>query len=345
MIQDVRIVLSGLGHVNRNLLQILVDKQELIANTYGINFLVVGVADSSGIAELPAGFNKKELLSLRNAGRKVKDLEGYIKGSSTEQLIDKVTADMLVEATPLNLTTGMPGLSCIKKALSRGWKVVTANKGPLVIAFDELMMLKEKHNAGLACSATVCGGLPVINVLTRDLKTAQLKSLQGILNATSNFVLHELSIGNSMEEAVLEAQRIGAAETDPSQDLNGQDTANKLFILMKTFAGFKGTVHDIKMEGIEQIDQKIIMQAKQHNQVIKLVATAVMENGEWSLVVGPKRIPAHSFLGSCNGWEMGIEVKTDLYESISMKNYEADPLGTAAAVLRDMIDLVKNSQP
>ncbi len=111
---------------------------------------------------------------------------------------------------------------------------------------------------------------------------------------------------------------------------------------MKTITNFNGTIKDISMEGIQGVDQRMIWRAKQNEETIKLVATAYKENNQWSLAVKPLSLPTSSFLGNCNGWEMGIEVKTDLYESISMKNYEAEPLGTAAAVLRDMIDLLKS---
>lgn len=342
MIQTVKTALLGLGNVNRSLLQILIDRQEQIASDYNLHFAIIAVADSSGIAVNDSGFDYKSLLDLKSSGRKVSALKEWISGVAAESITDHCQADLLVEASPVNLQTGQPGLQATKLALKKGWKVVLANKGPLVMAFDELMSIKEKSKAKLAYSATVCGGLPVINVLNRDLKTADFISVQGIFNATSNYVLQELGKGNSMEEAIAEAVRVGAAETDPANDLSGQDTANKLYIIMKTISNFAGTIKDISMEGIQEVDQKMIWRAKQNSETIKLVASAHKENNTWRLAVKPLSLPASSFLGNCNGWEMGIEVKTDLYESICMKNYEAEPLGTAAAVLRDMIDLVKS---
>jgi len=179
----------------------------------------------------------------------------------------------------------------------------------------------------------------VINVLQRDLKLSTLIRLRGIFNATSNYILQELEKGESMSEAIKEAQRIGAAEADPTHDTHGHDTANKLFIIMKSFARFDGTINEIEVEGIQQVTPLQIAEAKASGKKIKLIATAEQYGSTWKLSVRPTEMDADSFLGSCDGWEMGIEIHTDWYESIYLKNYEADPVGTSAAVLRDAIDL------
>ncbi len=338
MSRKIRTIIVGLGNVNKGLLSILIEKEEEIKKKYQLQFVIVGVADSSGIAVRAKGFGYKEILNLKYNKGKVNEMTGFLP-TDIEKICECVEADLLVEASPVNLKTGSPGLPIIQEALKLGMKVVLANKAPLVLKFDELNELASKHDTRLAYSATVCGGLPVINVLQRDLKFSALTSLWGVFNATSNFVLKELEKGNSMANAIKEAQRVGAAETDPSLDLSGQDTANKLLIIMKSFCGFKGELADIEMEGIEDITHDEIKKAAKTNMKIKLVAAAYFKDDKWNLSVKPTPVAKDSFMGSCNGWEMGIEVKTDLYESISLKNYEADPKGTAAAVLRDMVDI------
>lgn len=339
MIKTIRTALVGLGNVNRSLLQILVDKQEYIATRYHLHFVVQAVADSSGVAISASGFEPGTLISHKLSGKKINTLQEYIPNSVAEKIAEYINVDLVVEASPVNLKTGSPGLDVVRSVMAASCNVVMANKGPLVLAFDELMGLAKMHNSKIAYSATVCGGLPVINLLTRDLKATQLLSLEGIFNATSNFVLQELAKGNTMKAAVAEAQRIGAAETDPSLDLSGQDTANKLYIIMKSFSDFKGSIHDIQLRGIDAITREHLQEAAKKNTTIKLVASAVQDKSGWNLSVAPRAIPEGSFIGNIHGWEMGIEIKTDLYESISMKNYEADPTGTAAAVMRDMIEV------
>ncbi|MEJ0057785.1 MAG: homoserine dehydrogenase [Bacteroidota bacterium] len=279
------------------------------------------------------------MIQLKKEKRKAKDLAGYLSGKLTESITDHVGAELLIESSAGNLKTGNPGLEVTRQALMKGWSVVLANKVPLVFQFDELHELSRKHGGSIAFSATVCGGLPVINVLQRDLKLAKLKSFKGILNATTNYILKELDGGGLREEAIREAQRLGAAEADPSYDVNGYDTANKLFIIMKAFTNFSGTISDIEITGIQNIEADHVQSVKSKGNVIKLIALAEKAGERWTLSVKPMEVPVNSFLGTCNGWEMGIELATDLYENVAMKNYEADPVGTSAAVLRDAIQI------
>ena len=116
-----------------------------------------------------------------------------------------------------------------------------------------------------------------------------------------------------MDEAIREAQRIGAAEADPTHDTHGHDTANKLFIIMKAFTDFNGSIGDIRVEGIQHVQSTQLLEAKSKNRKVKLVATAEKTGSEWKLSVAPVVVDADSFLGTCQGWEMGIEIHTDLY--------------------------------
>jgi len=322
----IRTVLIGMGTVNRGWLSILQDRREALA-ALGYQFLIVGVADSSGVAVKQEGFSIENLISLKPAGKKVRDLEGFLPDTATPELLTRMSADLVIESSPANLVDGEPGLSVVRSALSRGTAVVLANKTPLIFAFDELQSSSKKQGVGLAYSATVCGGLPVVNVLRRDLKLATVKRIRGIFNATSNFVLDELERGRSQAEAIREAQRLGAAEADPSHDLKGHDTANKLFIIMKSFTDFKGSINDIRTEGIQQITVDDLAAVRAQGEIIKLVAEAAFEAAEAAALVAR----------GGEGWEMGFEIESDLYEKICMKNYEADPLGTAAAVMRDCL--------
>ncbi len=335
----VNTVLFGLGTVNIGFLKILVEKRSDLIARYQLQFKITAVADSSGVATNSEGFDYEYLIELKKRKDKVSSLPGFQPHISLVNIIEFIDADLLIESSPGNLKDGDPGLSVAKSALQKGWMVVFANKAPLIFAFDELHRLSDKFNGGIAFSSTVCGGLPVINVLQRDLKLASLRCLRGIFNATSNYILQELEKGRTMEDAIKEAQRIGAAEADPSHDTHGHDTANKLFIIMKSFTNFNGSIRDILVEGIQNIKYEQLSAAKSKGKKIKLIASAEPDGNTWKLSVKPTEVDANSFLGTCDGWEMGIEINTDFYESICMKNYEADPLGTSAAVLRDAIDL------
>ena len=348
--QNIRLVLAGLGNVNIRLLKIIRNQEQEIANKYGIRFKITAVADSTGVAYNTAGFEIDALLSLKANGDHVIHLSDYSSVLRTEDFAGTGIGDLLIESTPANMSDGSPGLQAARSALRAGVSVVFANKAPLALAYDELHQLAEMGaaepyhteamgKARIAYSATVCGGLPIVNVLKRDLHLAQIRKFRGILNATTNYILAELGRGGSFEEAVREAQRIGAAETDPSYDVNGYDSANKLFILAKTIGWSDGKIGKIKTKGIADITESDILAARKRNCVIKLIASGERIDSGWKLTVQPEEVRLDSFLGNCNGWEMGVELESDLYEKICLKNFEADPMGTSAAVFRDIINL------
>jgi homoserine dehydrogenase len=337
--KTIRVLLAGLGAVNKGWLEVLISKASGLRDL-GVNFVVVGVSDSAGVAYRDDGFMPETILDLKREGKKVNALEGFKPGMHSALMPVHCSADLLIESTPGNLETGEPGLSTVRAALKQKMHVVLANKSPLILGFDDLQRLCVEHGRKIAYSATVCGGLPVVNVLRRDLRLAKVNRIRGIFNATSNFVLRELERGGTLEAAIREAQRLGAAEADPSHDLHGHDTANKLYIIMKSMAGFEGSFSDIRTTGIQGIAAQDILEARKRGNTIKLLAEAVQRAGSWSLSVQPTELPAASFLGGCEGWEMGFEIETDLYEKICMKNYEADPLGTSAAVMRDCLGVV-----
>lgn len=335
--QTIRTLLIGLGTVNIGWLKILQQKQKALQEDYQVDFAVVGVADSSGVAVNDAGWSTEEIIALKTRRNHVSDLEGFLSGVSTQDITQHVHADLLIEGSPANLVNGEPGLSTVRAALAKGLSVVLANKAPLVFAFDELQAVCVRHGGRMAYSATVCGGLPVVNVVQRDLKLASVRKIRGIFNATSNFVLRELENGGTPGDAIREAQRLGAAEADPSHDLHGHDTANKLFIIMKSLGSFGGSIEDIQTLGIQGITADHLTAARSRGNIIKLVAGAEPAGEGWKLSVAPEELSRQSFLGSCEGWEMGFEIETDLYEKICMKNFEADPVGTCAAMMRDCL--------
>lgn len=336
MIQ-IKTALLGLGNVNIGLIKILQNKSNLIAEKHGLRFIITAVSDSTGIAVNSKGFPYDELINLKAVKGKVNQLTGYLPGIASESLPDYADASLLIESSPVNLLHGNPGLTATKRALEKGWKVVLANKAPVVFAFDELHILAKKNHTKLAFSATVCGGLPVINVVRRDMACASLRSVHGILNATTNHILNALENGGTMKDAIKEAQRVGAAEADPMHDVKGHDAANKLYIIIKSFTDFRGSIRDIETTGIQNLTYAHLKEAHQRGNKIKLIASALLDGQTWKLSVKPTEVKADSFLGQCDGWEMGIQFESDLYESISMKIYEEDPLATSAAVLRDMI--------
>ncbi len=332
--------LIGLGNVNRNFLRILEMKQAELARRYALAFRIVCVADSSGVAVNPDGFDPAATRQAKEAGQHARDLPGFVAGASPAEVLTTLACDLVLEASPVNLATGEPGLGVTRAALARGIPVVLANKGPLVLAYRELHELAASTGAGLAFSATVCGALPVINIGRRDLIAAEIQSLRGIFNATTNFILAEMATGRSYADALAEAQRRGIAETDPALDVEGWDTANKLVIVANSVLGIDATLADVSVTGITGVTAAHLEAEEASGSTIKLLASAERRGDGYALSVKPMIVASDSFLGQCNGWEMGIEIQSDLYGRMYHKIWEREPLPTAAAMLRDAVNLL-----
>lgn len=338
--------LIGLGHVGRNFLHILDTKADRLAAQHGLLFRVVCVADSSGVALNPAGFDPAATRQHKLNGGRAADLPGFRPGLSPAQAVEALGmagCQLVLDASPVDLRTGEPGLGVVRAALAQGTAAVLANKAPLVLAFQELHDLAAQSGAGLVFSATVCGALPVINIGRRDLVVADILSLRGIFNSTSNFILAEMAAGRSYADALAEAQQRGIAEADPSLDVEGWDTANKLVIIANSFLGVRVGLADVSVTGITALTPDELRMHQAQGRTIKLVASATQnEQGGYTLTVAPTVLDREDFLGHCDGWEMGVEIHSDLYGRMYHKIWEREPLPTAAAMLRDAVNLMRN---
>ncbi len=336
---QIKTAIVGLGNVNRSLLTILAQKRERLARDYDVEFQIVLIADSSGVACNNNGYDPSAIVSAKASGKRVADMEGALPGQSVTDALGHTSCDLIFEASPVDLKTGGPGLAVTRAALGRGCSVVLANKGPVVVAYQELHQLANDNSAGLKYSATVCGGLPILNIAERDFIAGDILSLRGVFNATSNFILDQMSQAVSYDDALSEAQARGIAEADPSLDVEGWDSANKLLIIANSILKAGITLDDIAVSGITDITPEFLASEKQKGNVVKLVARA--QEGQFS--VSPMILPATDFLSQCLGWEMGVEMHTDIYGINYYKLWEREPIPTAASMLRDAVHIFETS--
>ena len=263
MTRQVRVTMVGVGFVGRAFLQLMDAKADVLRECHGLELLLTGASDSSGVALNSDGIDPRALYAHKASGLGVAAYPGGATGLTALDMTGMVKADVLLEASPVNLTTGQPGLDCVRLALSRGMAAVLANKGPLVHAFAELTNAAETTGSGLAYSATVCGALPVINIGQRDLVGCEIRSVRGIFNSTSNSILAAMSAGGSYEQALKQAQLDGIAEADPSLDVGGWDTANKLVIITNSILRQPASLADLEIvTGITEITAEQIAGAR-----------------------------------------------------------------------------------
>ncbi len=343
------LVLLGMGQVHRSLLRILQRKSEDLARRYGAAFPVAACGDRGGFVRGPGAEGSRltdaAILAGKEAvregggqrGKRLGELPGAERISLAEALSLAGPRGIVLDAASMDLSTGGVGLRVAREALGRGLSVVFANKSAVALAFDEIESLAAAQGAGIGWSATVCGGLPVVNAGRRDLVAAAFRRLRGVFNATSNLVLDGLGAGRPLEEAVAEARRRGIAETDPTNDLSGADTAAKLVILVRTVLGRPAAFADVERVGIEGAGRPA------NGEAIRLLGEAVIEDRGVRLSVSPVAVPRASFFGGIGSLDMAVEWETDLYGVQRLSCTEGDAVPTAAAMLRDAVHIAQGN--
>jgi homoserine dehydrogenase len=231
-----------------------------------------------------------------------------------------------------------PARDYVMRAMRAGKHVVTANKQLLSQHGEELWALAREQDVQLRFEAAVAGVVPVIRVLQESLAAAHIERLHGIVNGTTNFILSEMArTGASYAEVLAEAQRLGYAEADPSDDVNGKDAAAKMAILARL--AFDTPVHldQVVCEGIEQIATDDLEYARDLGLGLKLIGTAERVDGGLSVRVHPAFLyPGHP-LASVNGPFNAVTVESDAITEITMSGPGAGGPQTASAVLGDVV--------
>lgn len=339
--QTCRVMISGLGNVGRSFLQLLEQQQTLLASRYGVKVLVTGAADRSGTALDASGLGLATLLATKAAGRGVASLPGVGHPlMSPQAMAGAAEADVLLEATLTNMSDGQPGLDVLRTALGRGVSVVSANKGPLVLAYAALQHLASTHGAQIRFSACVGGALPSIAIGQRDLAGCQISRVEAVLNGTTQLILRMMEEGQAFDEALAEAQRRGIAEADPSLDIHGWDAANKLVILANAVLRQPTSLSDVAVRGIADLTVADLQAASSAGKRLLLLCLAVADGERYRLSVEPTALPRHHPLGRMAGDEMGIVYHTDIAGRVSAAVEDRGPMPTAAAMLRDLLDLL-----
>ncbi len=333
-----RIVVVGFGTVGRSVAKLLVDKSEELIKGYGLRANMVAVVDSGGAVIDEEGLEIGKVL-------KTKATRGTVASASGENLtsaevIDRLEAEVLIEATPTNYKTAEPGLSNIKNALRRKMNVVTVNKGPLALALPSLLELARYNGVQMRFSGSVGGGTPILDLAKKCMLGNKINSVKAILNGTTNYILTRMSEAKiSMNMALREAQEAGYAETDPTHDINGTDTAAKLSIIANWVMGMNVSINDVKTQGITGIAMNEVDEALKNNSYIKLVGSIAGSE----LRVEPRPIPRNHPL-CVNGTLNAAVFETELSREITLIGHGAGGVETGSAVLRDLID-IRNSLP
>ena len=335
-----RVVLLGFGVVAQGLANILVTKGEYLRRNFDLDYRIVAVADSiKGSLLNNRGLDLAQVLRIAKEKGSLSSYPGGLSGLSSIETIEKADANVLVEATWTNLKDGEPGLSHIKTALNKGLHVVTTNKGAIALAYHELTALARKRKHYLRFEGTVLSGTPMINMATEALAGSTINSIRGILNGTSNFMLGEMEIGRTYEEALKRAQELGYAEADPTNDVEAWDPAAKIVILANVLMGAKVKLADIRRQGIVGITQNDILAARSKGERIKLVAKACVKEGKIKAQVVPEKLPETDILSQVSGAFNAVTLSTDVQPDITIIGPGAGGDSAGYALLSDLLAL------
>ncbi|MBX5469279.1 MAG: homoserine dehydrogenase [Thermoleophilaceae bacterium] len=243
-------------------------------------------------------------------------------------------SDLIVE-----LMGGLePAREHMLRALRAGRHVVTANKAVLSRHGEELFDAAREAGVQLRFEAAVGGVVPVIRVIQETLAAAHVDRVHGIVNGTTNFILSEMArTGASYEQALADAQRLGYAEADPSEDVTGRDAAAKMAIIARLAFGAAVTFDDVQYEGIEQLTSDDIAYAKEFGLSLKLVGTAERIDSGISVRVFPAFLYGEHPLASVNGSFNAVTVESPKITEITLSGPGAGGPQTASAVLGDVI--------
>lgn len=251
-------------------------------------------------------------------------------------------ADIAVEATPLNPRTGEPAISHIRSAFARGMHVVTANKGPIAFAYAGLR--EEARKAGLEFrhEAVTMDGTPVYNLVRNNLPGVQISGFAGVLNSTANVILDLMLAGRTLEQGILEAQRLGVAEADPWFDIDGWDSAAKCAALANVLMDARLTPQDVDRKGIGRQTPARLLEIDRAGKRVVLVSRARRTADGVKLRVRAEVLDKSDLLTTVRGTSNLLMLETDLMGRLGVFALDPGLAQTAYGLFSDVVDVARS---
>ena len=318
--KKVRIGLIGFGTIGCGLVKALSLRGALIKKKRDVSLELVKIADKDLKTKRSVKVPKAKL---------TKDVN---------KILNDPTIDIVVE-----LIGGIhPAKEFIMRAIRNGKHVVTANKALLADSGEEIFSLARKKGVTVKFEASVGGGIPVVKSLSEDFAANSIQAIYGIINGTSNYILTKMEEeGESFKSALKDAQKLGIAESDPTLDVNGMDSAHKLSILSLLGFGRYVDVRKIFIEGIQNIELRDIQYAKKWGYSIKLLAIVKEDQGKLDVRVHPTLLSSRHLLAGVRGAENAIYIKGDMIGESLLYGEGAGEKATSSAVTSDIMDIAE----
>jgi homoserine dehydrogenase len=325
----------GFGNVNRTLVQLLKDREQELRDRHGIEFRITGIAsrrlgwisDPNGIDAHGAADASSAIL--QQPAHTLPGIQDWLAAAQ---------ADVLFEATSLNVHTGQPAVDHIRAALNHGAHAITANKGPIVHAYRELRDLAAAKNKRFLFESTVMDGVPIFSFFDQ-LPAIRLQGFHGILNSTTNVILTEMENGLIFDEALKKAQSLGIAETDATHDIDGYDAAVKTAALITVLMDVPIKLEEIERKGIRNLSAEAVRAAKKEARPYKLICRAKKTNEEQGITatVRPEQIPQTDPMSQIAGTSSYIYFETDIFPGLALTEENPGLYATAYGMLADFV--------
>lgn len=334
--------LIGFGGVGQALIKLFTDKKDYILEKYHLDIKIKYILKSDGGLYDKKGINLDEVIEFIENNRNIKEHLSWKSDLNIKDIINNNDIDTLIELTSTNIETGEPGLTHIKRALENKMNVVTGNKGPIILKYNELKEIAHKNSVELKVGCTTGGALPSINGGIYDIAGSEIQSIEGILNGTTNYILSKMINDDiTYEEALKDAQECGIAEANPSLDVLGYDTACKVIILSKVLKGTDINLNDIEIEGIAEVKLEYLRELKKKNKKLKLIGKVDSLDDEINAYVKLIEIDENHPLYFVDYKNKGIYFKTDTLGDVSIIGGASGTRNAAASILRDIV-LIKS---
>lgn len=333
--------LLGFGNVNRTLLELLQLKKSDLRERYGIEWRITGVASRRIAWQVnTTGFDVAQLLRAQNS-----DAFARMRGEDCKHCnawLNAAQPDVVFEATSLNVENGQPAIDHIRAALEHGAHAITANKGPVVHAYEELRDLAARRGKQFLFESTVMDGVPIFSLFRNTLPATEVKGFKGILNSTTNVILTGMEGGLSFDESLGQAQQLGIAETDASHDIDGWDAAVKVAALVNVILGVRLPPKKVDREGIRRLTGEAVRSARNAGAPYKLICRAQRTESGVSASVRPEQIPLTDPMALVGGTSSIVQFETDIFPGLTITEENPGLYATAYGMLADFIRAAKS---
>lgn len=331
----INVAITGFGGIGRKVAELLFARRAHYRAHYEFDVRLVGVCGSS------AGLVDENGLDELRLG----DRSTYTDGLTGASFIDKVSADVLFESSPTDFRTGGAALSYIEAALQRKMHIVAISKGALAYDYAALRATATRQKVALKLSGAAGSALPTIDLLQYNLAGCKILSVAAIVTGTTNVILSEMMDKEcSFEAALGEAQRLGIAESDPSLDTDGWDTACKIAIVCNAAFGAAINVQKMPRQSISGVSLADVRSWRASKVMPRLVGVIESVGDTYQASVKLELCgEAHPF-HRVHGKTKAIRVSTDLMGEFSIVGGGSNPYGTAAAALKDFEHVLRDLQ-